>query len=460
MYAAYFKEIFQSSKTVIIPGLGSFTKTDESHISFNPYLKFNDGYLAGFIAKKQGVSIDEAGKSIGESVDKIQEALNSKGEALVLGLGILKKGADGKISFTAGAGEEKSNSADVKKVAEPVKKEVEKPVEVTKPRVEYKIEKKIVEKSAEPVKPKIEIRPVKKEVEKPIEAVEKKVEEKIIPKIEPVVELKKEVIPEVKVETKVVDVAVSAPKLTEVTNEKKDKNTEKLAKEEDAKKVKLAKEEDAAKAKQLKLEKDAEAKKVKEEAALKAKEAKEIARLAKLKARGERKKRKFPIWLMIVLVLVIGGGTFTALKWEMVKGWLGMNEKAKTEIKEGDAIAELAEEPKEKAVEEVAPVDTAVVKEEPVVEEVKTEPVIEEKVVPVPTSNGNFHIITGNFTNQEYATKMVEKLNAEGHSASNLGQRGGFFMVSAGDFSSMEEAKSKWESIKATYPKAYIYNGL
>jgi hypothetical protein len=429
MYATYFNEIFQSSKTVIIPGLGSFTKLNETSINFNPYLKFNDGYLIGFIAKKQGITIDEAGKNISESVAKIQDALTQKGEAMVLGLGVLKKGADGKINFTTGgAVENKASVEEVKKEIPPVAKEIQKPI-VTE------VKEKIVE------------------VAKPLE-------------------VKKPEIPAVKIEAKGHDVNVNAPKLTDVSTAKKDPKVEKSAKEEEAKKLKLAKEEEAKKAKlnkdeaanKAKIEKEAAAKKAKlakDEAARIAKEKKDAAKLAKLQARGDKKKRKFPVWLMIVLALVIGGGTFTAIKWEMVQGWLGMKktntEEPKKEIAKVDEVKDVP----------VAAEDTTIVAEEPVVEEVKTEPVKakKEKITPVkientqPVTNGNFHVITGNFTNSSLAAKMVEKLNAEGHQASNLGVRGGFNMISAGDFSNLEEAKSKLDAIKATYPKAYIYNG-
>lgn len=391
MYKEYFKEIFQSSKTVIIPGLGSFTKASETDdkINFNPYLKFNDGFLAGFIAKKQGVSIDEAGKSIAESVEKIQEALNQKGEALVLGLGILSKTTDGKIEFKVDAS------------ASPKPEEVKKTIPVVEEVKKVVVEAPKVIETPKPIVPEVKV------VEKPTV-----VEEKII-------ENTKAKIPEIKN-----DVTVSAPTLTVVDTKAENKSKKELKKE-----------------------------KVKE------------VKIKEPKVKKERKKLKFPIWLIIVLVLVLGGGTFTALKWEMVKGWLGMNAGSKTE-KPKEEITKNETKQEEPSV-EGQPGDTTAIAEEPVaIEEAKVEePVVEEKSVPVKvqpvqTTNGNFHVITGNFTNQNLASKMVEKLTAEGHQGNNLGLRGTFYMISAGDYSTLEEAKAKLEAIKATYPKAYIYNGL
>lgn len=467
MYAAYFNEIFQSSKTVIIPGLGSFTKLSETNINFNPYLKFNDGYLAGFIAKKQGVTIDEAGKNIADSVAKIQDALTQKGEAMVLGLGVLKKAADGKISFTAGGADES------KAPVTEVKKEEVKPV-VTPPKVEVKpVVTEVKEKVVEAIKPveikKPEIPPVKVDVKvnapKLTEAVEldKKGKEELAKKLklEKEEEAKKAKLASEEAAKKLKLAKEEEAKKIKLAKEAESKKS-KSEKEEDAKKLKLAKEEEAKKAKQIKLEKEAEAKKAKDEAARIAKEKKDAAKLAKAQARGERKKRKFPVWLMIVLVLVVGGGTFAAVKWDMVKGWLGMD-KAKTEEPKKD-IAKV-EEGKEEAVVDSTMVDTAAAVDESVVEDVKTEPVKEEKTVPVKVvpvrnvTNGNFHVITGNFQSQTLADGMVAKLNAEGNQAVNLGNRGGFFMVSAGSFSSLEEANAKRQAISTAHPKAYIYNG-
>lgn len=412
MYTEYFKEIFQSSKTVIVPGLGSFTQsTPGAKIGFNPYLKFNDGFLAGFIAKKQGISIEEAGKAIGENVEKINAALQQKGEAMVLGLGTLKKSADGKIEFIPG---EVTATNPVQEVKTPEVKPAVVPEVPKIPVPEIKKPDPVV--PVVPSPPKLPD-PPKPEV-KPIEPPKK--EE---PKKEP--EGKKTIEP---VKNDSGPVKVVAPTLTNVSENsqtKKDKNAEKATSVND-------------------------------------------------KTAKEKKKRKFPIWLMIVIILIGGGGTFAAINWDMVKGWFGAstqkeqtakadkNKESENKEKEEVATTPTEETPADSIPqEEPAEVPAEIEKTQPVKEEVKSTPVPVNNTPPVSnTVNGNFHVICGNFSDQNNANNMVSKLSAEGHQAVNLGLRGNFYMVSAGSFSTQQEALSKLEALKSTHPKAYIYNGL
>jgi hypothetical protein len=380
---------------VIIPGLGSFSKTgpDDPKTTFNPYLKFNDGFLAGFIAKKQGISMDDAGKLIADNVEKINDALDRKGEAMVMGLGILKKTGDGKLEFIPDANAGEGTTPPIAKT---------------------------------PEKPKPEIQPEKKPEIKPVEP-EKKPEIKPEPKPEIKPEKEKPAVPPKEVSNNKA-VKVNAPGLTSVGTAGKD---DKVKKEKE-KKVKPPK---------------------------------------PPRPEGEKAKKKFPVVLVIILVLVAGGATFATLKWDMVKGWIGMNEEAQTTKTEEKGKP--VEEKKAGPVATEPMTDTAVVAEtteEPVVaEEVKSEkhPVKKETVkehVKEPVqhhyaSTGNFHVIVNCFSMEQNANRMVEKLNAEGHQGNNLGLRGGFYMVEAGSFSSMEDAKSKLEALKSVYPKAWIYSG-
>lgn len=385
MHKEYFIEIFSSSKTVIIPGLGSFTKADNGKITFNPYLKFNDGHLVGFIAKKQGISADDAGKMVLDNVEKINEALEKKNEALVLGLGVLRKNKDGKVEFITDVDVKGSDPViEAPKVEKPVVKALEIPT-VEVPKVEA---------------PKVEIPKV------------------VPPKVEtPKVEIPKVEVPKVeapKVEVK----GVTAPPLTQTAVDGKSK----------------------------------------------AKEKKPVAP----KPPKDKSKKKFPLVLVIIIVVLGGAGGFTAWKWEMVKGWIGMGDEKVAEVK-----TESKEQNSKSENEAIAPVDSVVIDTtaataattELPVEEVKTEPVETPKTDPIPvnpppvTVTGTFHVICGNFTDPGNASNMVSKLTAEGNQALNLGLRGSYYMVSAGSFSTQQEAQSKLEAIKSAHPKAYIYNG-
>ena len=387
MYKEYFKEIFQHNKTVIIPGLGSITKPNPSEniIVFNPFLKFNDGFFIGFISKKQGIGMDEAGKQVNDNVARINEALDKQGEAIIVGLGTLKKNADGKLEFISNLDISESAAG---KAVPPVKVTEVKQEEAKQPEV----------KIAEPIKeePKIEI-------------------PNVIPPVAPVVS-------EIKVEeTKLPDEKMAVPPVVEVKPEPKKKES-------------------------IKKEKPVNEKK-------------------------EGAKKKFPIVLVLVILILGGAGTFAALKWDMVKGWVGMGGEKTEETKKEVAEVkkeETAAEP-EAVIDTVAVADTAVAEAtvtEEIIEEPVEEPVKEQPVKETPVNNnvvstsGNFHVIVNCYTVEQNATKMVESLTAKGHAAHNLGQRGGYFMVSAGSFSSREEAVSKLGQIRSEFPKAWLYEGL
>ncbi len=97
----YLLHLLKEIKTIIIPGLGALTLTNEEkgEILFMPYLKFDDGKLATHIAEREGMSQQDATNLIAKYVREIEATLN-RGESYdMYQFGSFSKQDDGTIAF-------------------------------------------------------------------------------------------------------------------------------------------------------------------------------------------------------------------------------------------------------------------------------------------------------------------------------------------------------------------------
>jgi len=97
----YLQELLKLAKTVIIPGLGALTITNDKtgDIFFMSYLKHDDGKLAEFIASKEGIELIDAKNNLAKYVREIT-ALLDKGESYdIFNFGKFKKDTSGDIVF-------------------------------------------------------------------------------------------------------------------------------------------------------------------------------------------------------------------------------------------------------------------------------------------------------------------------------------------------------------------------
>lgn len=99
----YFIQLFLEESTVIIPNLGALTVTNEDtgEIMFLPYLKFDDGKLADFIAKTEGVAKTDAENTIAKFVREIQAKLDQGESYDIFEFGSFSKNSEGEIEFTS-----------------------------------------------------------------------------------------------------------------------------------------------------------------------------------------------------------------------------------------------------------------------------------------------------------------------------------------------------------------------
>lgn len=97
----YLQQILTESNTIIIPGLGALTitSTKTGDIYFMPFLKHDDGTLAKYIAKVEGIELVDAKNTISNFVANIQSSLENGGnyEMEVFGRFLINK--DGEIDF-------------------------------------------------------------------------------------------------------------------------------------------------------------------------------------------------------------------------------------------------------------------------------------------------------------------------------------------------------------------------
>ena len=171
----YIYELLQKHSRVIIPNFGAFLIKDKAKISvegnqnitisFNDFLKFNDGILIDYIAQKQKIDKLQAGNIVNEYIQEIKSHLKSKGYFIIEGVGKLFTDDNDIVRFTQQIDEseitddskEKEKENDVKPAIDsalPKEKLAAKPEikKEQKPVTEMKKEEKLYSNAEAPVK--------------------------------------------------------------------------------------------------------------------------------------------------------------------------------------------------------------------------------------------------------------------------------------------------------------------
>lgn len=444
----YLLQLLKEVKTLIIPGLGALTVTNEStgEILFMPYLKFDDGTLAKHIASKENMEIHDATNMISKFVREVTAELDKGNSYDMYQFGRFIK-VDGEISFEAWNGTTASEDT-----APPL---VEKKEEIITPApVEIKQEEEVkTEQPKEEITPVIEpeIKVEKPEVSEPkavvVETPPVK-EEKIIPPVVPVVEK-----PEVKA-------PVESPK---------------QQKEAPAPKKEAPKKEKAIK-----------------------------------EPKPKKKSSVFSYILWGLLVLILGSGTFIAIKFDSLKKdfpilaeLAGENDnvaKGSDDVKvledeadvniDSDTDSEPVPEDQVQVVEDKLPAKETekeakkpapVVKETPAPKPVKEntpKPVTKPAVKPTVTvnkkpvtkpagtstsgssasfdSSKSFHVIAGSFGSEANANKLAAKLRSQGFGDAAVTMHNGMHRVSVKGFGTLNEATAEAAKIQGSVPGAWV----
>jgi|GEM_PF-2436556 len=102
MISNYIKELIQNEKRVIIPDLGAFMIQNTPNgkvISFNDFLKFNDGMLVNKIIVNEHFDTTKSKELIKKFVKDVENALKDGGKFPIEGIGYLLKTDRGEIVF-------------------------------------------------------------------------------------------------------------------------------------------------------------------------------------------------------------------------------------------------------------------------------------------------------------------------------------------------------------------------
>lgn len=425
----YLLQLLKEVKTLIIPGLGALTVTNEStgEILFMPYLKFDDGTLAKHIASKENMDLNDASNLISKFVREVTIELDKGNSYDMYQFGRFVK-IDGEIAFEAWGTSDSSEQNQTKApVSSETVKEEPKTVIETPEKEEKSPENEMIQKDKIPPvleEPEISVNTPKAEESKKEE--EPKKEDVIVP---PVVE---KTTPKVPIEKPI------EPKKEPVKKEKV---------------------------------------------------------VAAPKAPKEKKKTSvFAYILWGFLVLILGSGTFIAIKFDSLKkdfpilaDLAGENDDV---AKGSEDVKQLEDEPdvnidSETASEPIPEDQVQVVEnqlpEEKVVEKPKKEtpapkPTVKPKVEvtvnkkpitkPKPqnttgssaTFDGSkhFHVIAGSFGSETNANKLAGKLQSKGFNEASVTKNSGMYRVSVKGFSTLNEATAEAASMQSAIPGAWV----
>src|SRR4030043_2262258 len=115
--------LLNTNLRVIIPDFGAFIirQKEPLILVFNEFLRYNDGLLIDYIAKRENIDKDIAKHQVTEYAENLVKALESGKDVKLEGIGTLQRTGDDKIEFVQ-AGKEIPKKAS-KKVQEkkPVK---------------------------------------------------------------------------------------------------------------------------------------------------------------------------------------------------------------------------------------------------------------------------------------------------------------------------------------------------
>lgn len=449
----YLLQLLKEVKTLIIPGLGALTVTNEStgEIMFMPYLKFDDGTLAKHIASKENMEINDASNLISKFVREVTAELDKGNSYDMYQFGKFLK-IDGEIAFeawTSGA----SDTTTTEPAKEAPKPEVA-PVIAEKPK-----EEPIPVKAEEPVIPKVEEVPVPK-VQTPVQQEEK-------PKAPtPPVEVPK---PEPVKETPVVKEEKAVPPVVEKSEPKAPAEKPAAKKEAAPPKKEVPKKEKAV--------------------------------------TDPKQKKKSPVLSYILwgfLVLILGSGTFIAIRFDSLKKdfpilaeLAGENDntaKGSEDVKvledeaevniDSNTESEPVPEDQVKVVEDQLPDEKVAEKPKketpaPTPKPVKestpkpvTKPIVTVNKKPVtktPASSSgssssaasfdsskSFHVIAGSFGSAGNANKLAAKLRSQGFGEAAVTMHNGMHRVSVKGFSTLNEATAEAAKIQGSVPGAWV----
>lgn len=457
----YLLQLLKEIKTIIIPGLGAITLTNEAtgEMMFMPYLKYDDGNLARHISEKEGMDLNDAKNLIAKFVREVTAELDKGNSYDMYQFGSFKK-VDGDVAFlqwNPGA------------VSEPAP-ELTAPAEVA-----IAPEPEIVPEPVQEIIPEPVIEP--KPTPEPAAAIKEEPE-----LTEPVTDESTTVAVVAEIIAEELP-AVAAPEVTPdppkaetpppppIAEQKKPEEPAK--KPEPAKKTPTPKEQLAA-----------------VEAAKKA----DRQPVDPKQPQPKKKTRVLSYILWGFVVLLLGGATYVAINFETMKkdfpllADLAGDNDAKaihskdihtvldedstgTAMDSTDQSATEEPEPTQPEVVEPEPTPEVMPEPEPVKPVVQPQPVTPKKPRPKSSNSGGssgvsigspdpskpFHVIGGSFGSEANAKRFARELIGKGQQSVVVGEFNGMYRVSIVSFATKEEAVQAYGSLKEIVPQAWVF---
>ncbi len=390
----YLLQILLETKTIIIPGLGALTITNEEtgEIMFMSYLKYDDGALAKHIAEKENISENDAKNIISKYVSEIETKLSQGNEYEMFEFGkfFMK---DGEIEFETW--KSLTNSATI----QDEKPEVIEPVIVAET-----INETIME--------------VPSQEDEMVHQEDKSLEE-ILSKT---LATDEEYVP--------------TEEIVEPTISKENSYTP------PTKGIDAVDEDDISEDPQpIISERSVESSGVQE------------VESAEPQVIVVKNKRKPVFWLLVALIgILLALAIGTIFFYDQMKQYFPFMESPRTEVERNKANPEEISEDLNESAEvyennEMEGQDQ-LIDEEPVAEEVEDKESESATPVQAPTSSsmlvngsGNYYVIVGAFGEKGNADRQVEKLTAAGNQSRIVGQYDGLYLVAIGSYNSESEAK-------------------
>jgi nucleoid-associated protein YgaU len=443
----YLLQILLETKTIIIPGLGALTITNEDtgEIMFMSYLKYDDGALVKHIVAKDGFTENEARNLIAKYVSEINDRLaqGNDYEMFQFGKFYIK---DGEIEFDNWKGTTNQKAADInEKTEESIPEDVkiiETPVELIIPLESPIIAETEIIDEPEFLSPS-DVSDEDSKQEKSLDEILNETAEEEEEKEEPDVEKEYKITEDLEIE----EIEISTE------NSYTPPVQEAVIMEEIIEVPEVEKEESPAEA----------------EAII------EFEKSAGPEVIVVKKKRKPVFWILLVLIfLLLGLGSLTILYYDQVKKYLPFMESQRTEIARKKANAEDISENLNESAEafENASIASDSISdgteiEEPVVqkpiEEVKAEPIVPIEETPreikiLKPRGKDYFVIGGAFEEKNNADRYVNKLIVAGNKSSIIGKYDGLYLVAIESFESDSDAQQAVSKFSEITSKAWVFH--
>jgi len=413
MMEKYLQQILKEVNTIIIPGLGALTITNDKtgEVMFMSYLKYDDGKLSAYISEKGSIDNDEAKSQISSYVENILNRIALEGEYLLNGVGLFSKDSNGDLCF-----ENRSSITSIENENSDLHEEI---VDLTNIQEEEKVMDDLV--SDEPSV-------LANEITNDANGQE------------------------------VVDVVVEDncenSEDEEIILFSNSNSTEKKSEEEPSEEEVFVEENFIEETLPAEIESGE-------------KEEEEITESNVVTVKKKRGVGFFVI--LFFIVLVAGGGIAVGINFKNVRQFIPFLSNSDTAKSEEDLIKKM-ELDKTKPSE----IDTAEGKEliespEEVISETTPEvrpkeDVVEEQPMDSKSSKRDepldvkqsFYIIVGSFSDRKNADRAVDKLITEGQKEASTASNNGKFYVTIANYSNIDDAKSGQKSLKGSFPNAWI----